>query len=280
MVQEGGMALTEMPAFVTEEAADSTVTADLPVEISARYGIILTPPQPIQEPPALKNFNTGFSFIIGTLFLLFVVVALRFRNNSKYVGTLMRNLVETKTRHNVFDDTVRETSLLILLNILWCVCAGIILYRIIGIMIPDSPENSLLSPSENPPLAIASGIIAAVAYTVFMIMAYLGIGTVFSDYEHGYLWLKGFLTSQGVLGFVYFPIALLFLCYPQWEIPLLWISLFLFILAKLVFIWKGMRIFFTQISSWVLFLYYLCSLEAVPLILTFWVAVFIWGGLG
>ena len=260
--------------------SDVSLTTDTTLnEHEATYGILLTPPESFSPPPRAKDFNTGMSFIISTLIILFLIIGLRFRNNGKFIGALMKNLVETKTRHNVFDDTVRETSLLIILNVMWCACAGIIIFRLLELNL-QSPYDSFLSPASNPPLAIVSGIIAAVAYTVFMILAYIGIGTVFSNLDHGRLWLKGFLASQGILGFLYFPLALLFLCYPQWNVILLWIALILFVMLKLIFIWKGMRIFFTQFSSWVLFLYYLCSLEIVPLILTYWATVFLWGILG
>ena len=44
------------------------------------------------------------------------------------------------------------------------------------------------------------------------------------------------------------------------------------ILVKFVFIIKGFRIFFTESSLWVVFLYYLCSLEIVPMVITFGLA--------
>ncbi|MDE5870106.1 MAG: DUF4271 domain-containing protein, partial [Muribaculaceae bacterium] len=54
-----------------------------------------------------------------------------------------------------------------------------------------------------------------------------------------------------------------------WTVGLLEIAAGVFILGKIMFIYKGFRIFFNQISSWMLFLYYLCSVEIVPLILTY-----------
>ncbi|MDE6338919.1 MAG: DUF4271 domain-containing protein [Muribaculaceae bacterium] len=43
-------------------------------------------------------------------------------------------------------------------------------------------------------------------------------------------------------------------------------------IGKIVFIYKGFRIFFQQLRSWLLFLCYLCSLEIVPLILAYLLA--------
>ena len=66
-----------------------------------------------------------------------------------------------------------------------------------------------------------------------------------------------------------FPLSLVALNYPKWDVPVLLIAAGVFVIGKIVFLYKGFRIFFTQISSWLLFLYYLCSLEIVPLILTY-----------
>ena len=233
------------------------------------YGILLQPPQKTEEPEIYDSGNFGVSYILLTLFLLFALIALRFHNNRKFVGALLRNLVEVKERQNMFDETVRETSFLIFLNMMWCACAGVILYSLIA---ESEGGEGGFSFSEAGCMGICMGI--AVVYTLFMGFAYLTVGNVFSDRSHAAIWLKGFTAGQGILGFFYFPLALAFICYPEFSLPLLWVALVMFVAAKAVFIWKGFRIFFTQISSWVLFLYYLCSLEIVPLILTYIAAVF------
>lgn len=174
-------------------------------------------------------------------------------------------------RGNVFDQTVRETSFLVLLNLLWGCSAGIILWGLLGAGLPDVFQIGMNAPPvEARPaatMAICMGI--GVGYTCLMALAYITVGIVFSNRVNGRMWLKGFSAGNGVMSFIYFPLAMVLIFYPQWRENLLWVALITFILAKIVFIWKGFRIFFTQISSWVLFLYYLCSLEIVPLILTY-----------
>ena len=95
------------------------------------------------------------------------------------------------------------------------------------------------------------------------------MGNVFSDRRHTQLWLKGASASIALESFVLFPVALLVLVYPQWSHALLITGGSAFLVGKIVFLYKGFRIFFAEISSWLLFLYYLCSLEIVPLILTY-----------
>ena len=269
MVPEGEMAITAGEAFSTDsltltEGADSLTAISEPV-----YALLLTPPEPEAAAPVRPPSQWGISVILTSLFLLFFVVALRIRNNGKYAASIFRNLTETRTRHNVFDDTVRESSLVILLNILWCVSAGVILYATYSYFAPERVVDHLRA------LDMVTGMIAALGYTVFMIPAYYTVGWIFSDSDHARMWVKGFMASQGLMSPAFFIISLLSICYPLQGEMVFISAICIFILAKFVFIWKGYRIFFSQFSSWVLFLCYLCSLEIVPLLMTYKLAILI-----
>lgn len=261
MVQEGEVALTDTVYYsVTDSIAISdSITVPEPV---IQYGLVLEPPSP---PPAekLRPSQTGISFILGGLFILFFIIALRFRNNYKYAGALFRSLIETRTRQNVFDDTVRETSLLVFLNLLWCVCAGIIVYCVV-----NASSIPLITPDIQAK-GMCEWMIAAVVYWIFMAGAYSGVGWTFSDKLHARMWVKGYSASQGLMTPALFIISIVAICWPYNEEWVGFASIIVFVLGRLLLIWKGYRIFFNQISSWVLFLCYLCSLEIVPLILTY-----------
>ncbi len=228
--------------------------------------VLVIEPTPRPELPKHtvdSSRQTGVSWIIGAFLLLFVVVAIRFRNNSKYLGALFRSAIEVRERGNVFDDTVKETSFMVMLNIFWSVCAGIMLYLIAGgrADIPGAASGMGL------------GICLALGYEILMIAAYWIVGNVFSDGLHTRMWVRGYLSATGLTTLVLFPTVLMAICYPSQSRIFLWIGLVAFIIGKIVFIWKGFRIFFTEMSAWVIFLYYLCSLEIVPLILLYGVAV-------
>ena len=257
--------------------AVDTVAADTVPAREKVFGVTIEMPERPTVERAVKN--DGLSWILGGMFILFFTIGLRFRNNQKYVTSLLRNLVEVRVRQNVFDETVRETSFLILLNLLWSCSAGIILCRLIAHTVGDNPIWSFGIPAltTSPSLCMAICMGVMIVYTCFMALCYLMVGSVFSDLVKAKMWLKGFAASQGLLSILYFPLAMLLLFYPEWADILFWTALCTFLLAKIIFIWKGFRIFFTQFSSWVLFLYYLCSLEIVPLILTYWVACFLCG---
>ena len=273
-----GAPLAAAPRTATPHTvAVDTVAADTVPAREKVFGVTLEMPERPTVERAVKN--DGLSWILGGMFILFFTIGLRFRNNQKYVTSLLRNLVEVRVRQNVFDETVRETSFLILLNLLWSCSAGIILCRLIAHTVGDNPIWSFGIPAltTSPSLCMAICMGVMIVYTCFMALCYLMVGSVFSDLVKAKMWLKGFAASQGLLSILYFPLAMLLLFYPEWADILFWTALCTFLLAKIIFIWKGFRIFFTQFSSWVLFLYYLCSLEIVPLILTYWVACFLCG---
>ena len=264
MVQEGELALSP----INFQPADSLSQTDsISMQPEPEFAILLTPPQHPAPAPLRSDANNGVSFIIGALFILFLIIALRFRNNFKYVITIFSNLVETRTRGNIFDDTVRETSLIVLLNVLWCVCAGIIGYCVFQFLHPEMGGFHYRA------VGMLLGMAIASVYSLFKWGVYASVGWIFSDRQHSELWVKGFSASQALMAPALFLTALVAICQPNTALEIGFISAGVFIMAKLVFIWKGYRIFFNQFSSWVLFLCYLCSLEIVPLILCYRCAV-------
>ena len=175
-----------------------------------------------------------------------------------------------RERQNAFDDTVRETSFMLIMNLLWIAGAGIIVYKFLSYLtlpglLPGSPLPHLPSTSLTG-MGICMGVMFA--YTALMTLAYWTVGNVFSDRRHTVSWVKGFLASQALAAIAFLPVAFLLISEPAWTDGLLIASGVIYLLVKLLFIYKGFRIFFVQISSWLLFLYYLCSLELVPIILT------------
>ncbi|MDE6399799.1 MAG: hypothetical protein K2L68_02950, partial [Muribaculaceae bacterium] len=107
-------------------AGQDTVSADTVKTLAKEYGLLLEPPV-IPEVKENPPMSFGMSYILGGIAILFFVIGLRFRNNRKYITAMLRNRVAVRVRNNVFDETVRETSFLVLLNLLWSCSAGMIL---------------------------------------------------------------------------------------------------------------------------------------------------------
>ena len=81
--------------------------------------------------------------------------------------------------------------------------------------------------------------------------------------------MKGFNAGMGLLALPLFPASLLALYGSVGAgAAAVWAAV-CFFLVKILFVCRAFRIFMTESSSWVLFLYYLCTLEIIPLITTY-----------
>ncbi|MDE6716888.1 MAG: DUF4271 domain-containing protein [Muribaculaceae bacterium] len=235
------------------------------------YGLLIKNPVVREENPVTDITSDGMSWVWLFLISLFCIVALKFKNNSRYLKAVVSDLTEVRVRQNAFDETVKETSFLILLNVLWVCSCGILLWNTILQTVPNNIFNSFGIPDRPAAgIGICTGVMAV--YGLMMCLGYWIIGMVFTDRARARLWVKGAAASQGLEVILLLPIAALTLNYAPWTLGLLETAAGVFVLGKIIFIYKGFRIFFNQISSWMLFLYYLCSVEIVPLILTYFAA--------
>ncbi len=261
------MTTRELP--LQDIAVQDTAASDSMAGVATEEGMVFTSvSRPVEVAERKEDFS---SWILLGLLLMFVAVCLRVKSNIRYLQVLVKDLTEVRERHNAFDETVRETSLLVLLNIFWSCCAGVLLYALLHLWgVQGAGESMAAVKSGELTMLLCMGVM--LCYTVVMIAAYWVVGNVFSDALHARMWVKGFAAEQGLSVVLMFPLALGVLLYPESTEGLLIAAGITFVTGKLIFIVKGFRIFFTQIASWVLFLYYLCSLEIVPLILIYLLA--------
>ncbi|MDE6010626.1 MAG: DUF4271 domain-containing protein [Muribaculaceae bacterium] len=298
ILQVTSVATPDSTEVSTSPAAAGEAVADtlLPVDTAFADTLVVDTVTPdtilylMLDAPAAPEFpshdpveedTTGMSWILTALLALFVVVAVRFRSNSKYLSAMFRDAVEVRERGNAFDETVREKSFMIMLNVLWCISVGVLLYtlvewsfgqesvreRLTEAGFPGIPPSGF--PADEAPLGMGLCICLTCVWQILMVMAYTIVGNVFNDATHTKMWVTGYLAVTGLSTLIFFPLALMAVCYSDKIPAILAVGLSGYIVAKLIFIWKGFRIFFRQIASWLLFLYYLCSLEIVPLILLY-----------
>ena len=107
-------------------------------------------------------------------------------------------------------------------------------------------------------------VMSAGLFMTLQLLLYRLIGFTFSDDNLTELWVGGFLSSQATLGLLLFPVVVITLVFPSTIKLMITIAIILFILARIVFIWKGFRIFFNNLSSSIYFILYLCAVEIVP----------------
>lgn len=218
-------------------------------------------PQPRHE---LPGYDSGvMTLVIG----VFVIITLNFRHYTTFLKTFTQNLFSVRKRANVFDErsTVSETRVLLSLILLLCLSEGILLFSFLRL------RGSLL-----PNLAgIGSLTVLAAVYYILQLVAYHTVGYVFTSRARAVMWLKGFNASQSLLGICIAPPALLALFNPAIVPTLLSISVILYVVARIIFIYKGFRIFYNNSLALIYFILYLCSLEIIPLIFIYKASLFL-----
>lgn len=221
----------------------------------------------IEEPTgrdfAMRNDSGDvMSWLMLIMVGIFITVCFRYKNNFKYIKGMISDLTEIRSRSNMFDDTVRESSFIIALNVMCIVSVALLFHQ---------SSNLYIEGFSVLPLArsILISIGVTIIYYLFLLVSYWICGNVFGDSLKTSIWLKGFTSNQGLLGVILFPISLISMFYAGVTENMFIIGAVFFILGKIIFIFKGFRIFFTEISSWLLFLYYLCSVEIIPMIFAY-----------
>ncbi len=220
--------------------------------------------------------QSDMSWIYLLLFVMFFLTCTRIKGNFKFAGALLRDSVVVRERGNLFDATVRETSFMIFAVLLSACSIGVLLWSGVSLV-----GSKVMMASYIPDLSFQyCGILIPVGICMLIMCVYMGamwicyylVGTVFSDSTHARMWVSGFTSSMALGTILFFPLALVTLAYPEYSVYTTFGGLCMLILVKIVFIVKGFRIFFTESSLWVVFLYYLCSLEIIPLSIVFGLA--------
>lgn len=211
------------------------------------------------EPRALlPGYDSG---VMALLIGVFLMLAVNFRHYSTFIKTFAQDLWNVRRRGNVFEDhTLSETRVLLSFILLTCVCEGVLTFSALtvgqGITMAVFPVISLL-------------IGIALVYYGWQVAAYRMVGYVFADKLTTRQWIKGFNASQALLGLLLTVPALIVLFNPSVAMLLFYIGLMLYIVARIIFISKGFRLFYDKIGSLLYFILYLCTLEIVPLIVLY-----------
>ena len=191
-----------------------------------------------------------------------LAVALSYHTGYKYIGNLMHYMFSTRRRGNLFEDhTLHETTMLTALMANTCIVEGFFIYAAIQHFCPS------LAPAlkGNTFLHIALFTALAVGFTFAQWLVFKVLGYTFTDKVGARLWVEGFKATQSLVGLLLLPVLVLLLLYPAHTKLLLTIAASLYLVARLIFIVKGFRIFYSNLPSIVYFLLYLCAVEIVPL---------------
>ena len=223
------------------------------MEMPAGVAPTPVPPSPLRSP-----------VVMGLMMLVAMAVVLSYRTGYKYLENFVRNMFSTRRRENLFDDhTVNETKILTALIGLSCVMQGFALMVGVSLAVPSLASGILRSPA----LSLGLGAAVVLVYYLLQLLVYHVLGYVFTDSISTRLWIDGFKATQSLLGLLLLPVIGVMLLKPELSTPMLLVAAGLYICARLVFICKGFRIFYGNLSSIVYFILYLCSHEIVPLVM-------------
>ena len=254
-----------LDGFPETSAADSVLgnvntlpVMELPPESAA---------QPFDRSP-LHDTPSMALLIAGLL-----AVALSYHTGYKYIENFFHYMFSTRRRDNLFEDhTVNETSILAALIANTCIVEGFLIYLALLLLRPALAP--VLQSSVFPHIAAYCGL--AVGFYLVQWLVYKVLGYTFSDHLGTKLWLDGFKASQAFLGLLLLPVLVLLMLYPSSGKLLLTVAAALYLLARFIFIIKGFRIFYGNLSSILYFLLYLCAVEIVPLVIlttvTYWIS--------
>ncbi|MDE5744815.1 MAG: DUF4271 domain-containing protein [Paramuribaculum sp.] len=210
---------------------------------------------PVEKRPVLPGYDTGVaSMVIG----VFLLVALNLRHYSTFLKSFVRDLFSVKLHDNLFEDhAVTETKVVLSLVLLLCLSEGILLSGVVNIPLLYSYQ---------PAVPIVLLTLFAGLYYLWQFLIYNLIGYTFTGKEQKGIWLRGFNASQVLLGLVLWVPALITLFDPLLSSRMFICGVCLYVIARIIFIIKGFRIFYNNIFSLIYFILYLCSLEIIPLL--------------
>ena len=222
-----------------------------------------TVPYTLGKQPAERTVLPGYdSGVLCLLIAVFLLLAFNLRHCSTYIKNFSYDLWSVRRTDNTFVvRTFSETGIQISIVLLTCLCEGIIINASVtslglSIPLPTFPEIALL-------------FAVAVFYYIWQLCAYRLVGYVFTDRLSARQWLKGFNASQALLGIMLTVPALIVLFNPGAAGVVTVIGVICYLIARLIFIFKGFRLFYDNFGSLLYFILYLCTLEIVPVVLIF-----------
>lgn len=219
-----------------------------------------------QPRTTLPGYDSG---VLCLLIGLFLLLSYNFRHYSTFLKNFLTDLVSVRRREGTFEvRTFSETGVLMSIVLVACLSEGIIINA-------QLTRLGMMGTWPGVFFVVGGVTLVAVLYYLWQLAAYATVGYVFADKVSARLWMKGFNASQALLAFMLFIPALVVLFNPGAAAVVVPVAIFSYLLARLLFICKGFRLFYDNFSSLIYFILYLCTLEIVPLVVLYRAAGFL-----
>lgn len=252
---------------------DSALTRVLPPPAhTAAADMVETQPQPEPWTTGLQGTartvgvgdNSGVLAMISAIFLLML---LSYKQCRRVFTTMGKELWSTRPRENAFDEhTANESRVVVLMGLQWCIYTALLLYSHINVIRELDPHRAFRD------TAVLTALMCA--WYLAQLCACNLLGYTFSTPEGQRRYVQGYTASQSLMGFTLIIPALVSIFYPTATHTMTIAGIILYIIFRLIFIFKGFRIFYDKISSLLYFILYLCTLEIIPVIFIYNSALF------
>ena len=215
--------------------------------------------------PLERPGHGGHDQIFVTLVVLLMLsICLSFRNIRRVCGILYKRVRSNRMPEefeNTTSDEKRTIGLLLTVAVFFIAfisTAGLSLTH------PLIFRFTLLT-------TLRIGVLVA-GYFLFQYFIYWLVGYTFTGEDGRRFWIEGFTAAMSLLGLVLILPGLAVMFYPDVAAKAIMLSIGCYIVARITFICKGFRIFYTNLGSLVYFILYLCTLEIIPLIILYFLA--------
>lgn len=196
------------------------------------------------------------SYIVAAVLALLILLGFNATHLSRLGKQFFSDIWSIRQRDNVFEDHVAtETPVLALMLIFTSVLEGVLVGGYLTETVGCRQLTAFLLSSS-----------AAVVFNIFSVAACGTLGYTFTVPALALQWRRGLFASQSMLGMALILPAVVVTVCPADAIPALWIGAVCYVVARILYIIKGVRIFHKGYNSLIYFILYLCTLEIIPLL--------------
>lgn len=249
-------------------AADSMAAAPAPPPLEVKAAPAPPPPPPAWlkgiEPVPRPQSPAGDPVVAGIFIALFLIVSLCMRHMRRLFKMLWRDLTSIRSREKGFDERTPAHLRLVA-----------ILYIQLIIFLAMLTQSALRLGGHIPPGVAPISLTGTLAlmwalYYVIARSACFVLGYTFAPGEEAALHLvRGFNASQVLAGFVLAVPAVCAVFWPPIALQAVIAAGAIYLLARIAFIVKCFKIFYTGTGSLLYFFLYLCTLEIVPMVIIY-----------
>ncbi|MDR1644546.1 MAG: DUF4271 domain-containing protein [Tannerellaceae bacterium] len=201
--------------------------------------------------------------VFSLLFVLLIVFAFVFRANYHLFMKMIRDVFYVKDRVSLFDDMGGNETVLLGFMIFQALYLSSLSFFIAGHSFGYIPDYDTVEMN----LLVFGGIFLVLfLFYLFKQLLYNFSGLVFAGPDLYKTWRTGYAATIGFWGILmYFPVLSLAFTEMRIQIPC-YILIALFLLCRLVIVYKTILLFNTRGIGFLYIILYLCGQEIMPLI--------------